>query len=76
MDGFDLNNHGSLDQMRAGKWHQPEHPEAAMQRLVTARKLREFNALANTDPVRSRALVAELVNSDGTAEINAPAQLE
>ncbi|QGU06149.1 Putative acetyltransferase [Corynebacterium occultum] len=76
MSDFDLNKPGVLDQMREQQWHQPGHPEAAAQRLATARKLKELNDLANTEPERARQLVAELLNSDGSATVMAPAAIE
>ena len=76
MDDFDFNKPGVLQRMREQQWHQPDHPEAAAQRLTTARKLRELNELANTEPERARQLVAELLNSDGSATVMAPAAIE
>ncbi|MGD7002297.1 sugar O-acetyltransferase [Corynebacterium halotolerans] len=77
MDDYDLNKHGGLDLMRAGAWHQPEHPAAARQRQDTAVRLREFNRLANSEPERARELLAELLGtSDATVTVNAPAQIE
>lgn len=76
MDDFDFNRPGVLQRMREQQWHQSEHPEAVAQRLAAARKLREFNELANTEPERARELMTELLNSDGSATVKAPAVIE
>lgn len=77
MTDFDPNKHGGMERMRSGDWYLPDHPELVEQRLATARTLRQFNEVANTDPERARELVAELVGSgDGSATVMAPAQIE
>ncbi|MGP6175645.1 sugar O-acetyltransferase [Corynebacterium sp. A21] len=76
MTDSDFNKPGAMAQMGSGEWHQPEHPELGQQRLDTARKLKVFNELANTEPERARELVAGLLDGDGSATILAPAAIE
>lgn len=77
MTDFDLNKHGGLDLMRAGRWHQSEHPEAKAQRESAAAVLREFNALANTEEQRAAELLRELLGSGHESSVvMAPAQIE
>lgn len=62
----------------AGRWYLPNnHPEADAQHLATWGLVREFNALANTDPARSRELLRGMFPaSESLPEVWAPLHLE
>ncbi|MCF4005610.1 sugar O-acetyltransferase [Corynebacterium uropygiale] len=74
----DLIRWTGFERMAAGQWHLTDAPETlGKQKLATARRLKEFNDLANTDPQRAGELLREILapGSDPMG-VHAPLQVE
>lgn len=62
-----------MDAERSGDWYLPGSEESQTQHLKTFTLTREFNALGNTDPVRTQELLSQLfAPGSSTPEIWGP----
>lgn len=67
-----------FERMATGKWHLTDAPDTlGAQKLKTARLLKEFNDLANTDPQRGLEIVRQiLAPGSDPCGVHAPLQVE